>query len=256
MANRPNQIAHDLRQQIRNGTLPAGTQLPAETALATHYRVGRPTLRHALAVLQGEGLLEKRHGLGNFVRDPGHRIAYTNNHNQPPAPDLTVSVTTREHPADEHLAALMDVPPGTLLAEYVYLARQGNQTPHSVVRAYLPHDLAPAKPSEHPSPWADDLHHQLRAAGIPLNHTTERITARPPTEAEAELLQVPTSATVLAIQRTTHATTGRTVEAAYLTLSSAQTEAIYTTRANQSCSTHHPATTANCPGSPAVPQHH
>jgi DNA-binding GntR family transcriptional regulator len=42
--------------------------LPSESALAQQYGVARGTARHALAELEGSGLIESVHGKGRFVR--------------------------------------------------------------------------------------------------------------------------------------------------------------------------------------------
>lgn len=70
MASRRHVIADDLRKQISTGRIKAGERLPSEAQLASHYTVSTPTLRNALAILQGEGLVEKIHGRGNFVCHP------------------------------------------------------------------------------------------------------------------------------------------------------------------------------------------
>ncbi|MFJ5707643.1 winged helix-turn-helix domain-containing protein [Streptomyces sp. NPDC093105] len=69
-------IAEDLRIQITTGHLKPGDRLPSEPKLATHYKVSTPTLRNALALLQTEGLIDKRHGKGNFVRRSLSRLTY------------------------------------------------------------------------------------------------------------------------------------------------------------------------------------
>jgi DNA-binding GntR family transcriptional regulator len=51
------QVADDLRAQISSGTPGPGERLPAETELAEQYGVGRGTIRTALDILEGEGLL-------------------------------------------------------------------------------------------------------------------------------------------------------------------------------------------------------
>lgn len=231
MATRYERIADDLRHQIQSGDLAPGTRLPSETQLAAHYQVGKPTLRHALALLQNQGLLEKRHGIGNFIRHPHPPITYTPHtppHNDPPT---RTRVTRRDLPADAALSALLHLPPGTPVVELTYLTRQ-NDTPHSLARTYLPHSIAGTLTPDTaipPTPWADDIPHRLTTAGIPLTHTTERLTARPATPHEAELLTLPTHTHVLTIQRTTHTTDGPPPTTTTLTLPADRTTALYTT---------------------------
>lgn len=62
------QIANDLRQRIRDGELAPGQQLPAEDRLASEYGVGKDTVREALAVLRGEGLIRTVNRRASFVR--------------------------------------------------------------------------------------------------------------------------------------------------------------------------------------------
>lgn len=58
------QVAQRLRQRIRLGLLPPGERLPPERSLAEQLGVSRVTLRDALGILQGEGLIERRRGAG------------------------------------------------------------------------------------------------------------------------------------------------------------------------------------------------
>jgi DNA-binding GntR family transcriptional regulator len=62
-------VATDLRTMIESGELQPGDALPSESALAERYGVSRGTARHALAELDGAGLVESVHGKGRFVRD-------------------------------------------------------------------------------------------------------------------------------------------------------------------------------------------
>lgn len=62
-------IARDLRSKIHAGELANGMRLSAETALAAEYAVSVPTIRQAMGLLVDEGLVEKQHGRGTFVRN-------------------------------------------------------------------------------------------------------------------------------------------------------------------------------------------
>ncbi len=67
LKQRYEQIADRLATEIRVGTLPEGTRLPAEREVAARMDVGRASVREALAALQVRGLVETRPGAGSFV---------------------------------------------------------------------------------------------------------------------------------------------------------------------------------------------
>lgn len=63
-----------LRDQIAAGIAEQrwkpGEAIPSETELAAIHKVALGTVRHAIDVLVGEGLVERAHGRGTFVRRP------------------------------------------------------------------------------------------------------------------------------------------------------------------------------------------
>jgi GntR family transcriptional regulator len=61
-------LAAALRARILAGEWPPGHALPAETTLAAEHGVALGTLRRALDVLVEQGLVERQHGRGTFVR--------------------------------------------------------------------------------------------------------------------------------------------------------------------------------------------
>jgi GntR family transcriptional regulator len=63
------QIADDLRAAIYAKELPAGAQLPSERELVLRYGTAPQTVRQALNLLKGEGLIIGRPGRGVFVRE-------------------------------------------------------------------------------------------------------------------------------------------------------------------------------------------
>lgn len=62
-------IADALREQIRDGRLQPGAQLPSENQLADTHNASRPTVRRAIAMLRSEGLVLSKQGKGIFVRE-------------------------------------------------------------------------------------------------------------------------------------------------------------------------------------------
>ena len=62
-------LADAIRQRVVAGEWPPGTALPAETSLSAEHGVALGTLRRALELLAEQGLIERRHGKGTFVRD-------------------------------------------------------------------------------------------------------------------------------------------------------------------------------------------
>ena len=65
-----NRIAADLRDQIDAGQLRPHTRLPSERQLSQKCHVARMTVRQALELLEHEGLVYRRAGLGSFVAEP------------------------------------------------------------------------------------------------------------------------------------------------------------------------------------------
>lgn len=65
------QLADILRDAITRGEMEE--RMPSETALVQHFGLGRTTVRHAISVLRGEGLVVTSRGLGTRVRRAGER---------------------------------------------------------------------------------------------------------------------------------------------------------------------------------------
>src|SRR5215813_8731655 len=61
-------VAEQLRDAILDGRFAAGTKLPPERDLAVEFRVNRTSVREAIKVLEGLGLVTVRQGDGATVR--------------------------------------------------------------------------------------------------------------------------------------------------------------------------------------------
>jgi DNA-binding FadR family transcriptional regulator len=74
-------VAEQLRSLVEAGSLQAGDRLPTEEDLAIHFGVSRVTIREALQMLRGLGLVEATPGRGTFISRPDaaarfHDLAY------------------------------------------------------------------------------------------------------------------------------------------------------------------------------------
>lgn len=63
------QIKAFITEQIENGHIRSGDQVPSENVLADQHKVSRMTARRALTELVDEGILMRTQGLGTFVSD-------------------------------------------------------------------------------------------------------------------------------------------------------------------------------------------
>jgi GntR family transcriptional regulator, transcriptional repressor for pyruvate dehydrogenase complex len=60
-------IIEQIQNMILSGQLKTGDKLPPERQLIEMLKVGRPALREALKSLEVVGLIEKKHGQGNYI---------------------------------------------------------------------------------------------------------------------------------------------------------------------------------------------
>jgi GntR family transcriptional regulator len=251
------QIADALRQSIRAGQLEPGERLPAEDKLAQQYRTSVPTLQRALAELAAEGLIDKRHGVGTFVRTPRQRVERNNDRHQwekdrarqPQAErlktgstehdtglevtDLAFRAEYRDAKADEDLAAVFEVPVGTWLLERIYRTNsRGEDVPFALVHSYLVHDVVAVNPDlldATNEPWPGGTQNQLHTIGIELDRIEERITARPPTVEEAKKLGLKKGVSVILLRKICTDINERVVEVLDVVLSGDRTELVFTT---------------------------
>ena len=69
-------IADSLVARIQSGEFGIGSQFPTEFELCAHYAVSRHTARAALALLNGQGLIQRRPGAGTRVTAPAPPMRY------------------------------------------------------------------------------------------------------------------------------------------------------------------------------------
>ncbi|OAR24220.1 transcriptional regulator [Streptomyces sp. ERV7] len=250
-------IADELRQSIRTGELRPGDRLPPETKLAETYKRSVPTIRDALRLLRDEGLIEKQHGRGNFVRRPRTSALRDNARHQwekdraresmderlqtgatehdtgLKVNDLVFFAAYREIKAEKDLAEAFGVPEGTALLERSYRTRYAAESaPFSLVTSYIPRSLIEENPDlldETKEPWPGGTQNQLHTVGIEVDRVEERVTARPPTPEEAEELELPPGTSVLILRKKSIDIDDRVVDVSDVTLPGDRTELLFTT---------------------------
>lgn len=257
MAKAYERIADEIRSSIRAGELRPGDRLPSEAQLAEDHRRSVPTIRDALRVLQDEGLIEKQHGRGTFVRKPRTTVQRTNERHQwekdrarepederlktgstehdtgLTVDDLVFHASYEEVRADKELAEVFGVPDGTPLIQRTYRTRYAAENaPFTLVTSYLVRAYVEANPDlldASNEPWPGGTQSQLHSVGIELDRIEERVTARPPSPEEAEKLELPPGTSVLLLRKTSYDTDGRVVEMSDVTLPGDRTEMVFVT---------------------------
>lgn len=224
-------VADELRQQVQAGRYPPGARLPTMEELRRAYGVSEIVIRHAVSLLRHEGLVETRRGGGTVVRPrpqvrrrameryavdarqaaeaaggaPGQadspRTSFTEDH-AIEWQDYQLTTRYAEAAADEELAALFGVEPGTALLRrsFVFYARG---EPEQISVNFLPLDLVAGTPVSDPAcePWPGGSVAQLAFLGHPVSRVEESVSARMPTESEAQTLRVAQGVPVFAILR-------------------------------------------------------
>ncbi|GII20852.1 GntR family transcriptional regulator [Planosporangium mesophilum] len=259
MAAKYDSIAADLRRRIQTGEWSPGARLPNEEPdLTTEYKVSLNTLRRALDLLVSEGLIDKRQGIGNFVRPARQRTRRTTERYQwekdrvhlpeserratgateqdtglSPA-DLAFAVEYGTEAANVELAEAFGVAAGTRLLRRVYrTGKKGEGAPLGESTSYLLYDMVSANPDllfAENEPWPGGTMHQLSTVGIEIDHIVDEVTARPPTADEIDRLEIPPGVAVIALRKTSVDTTGRVVEVADIVWPGDRTTLVYTTQ--------------------------
>lgn len=109
----------ELRQAITAGTFRRGSQLPTEAELCQMLGVSRTVVREAIRVLEEDGLVARRHGVGTFVRDRpilknlNFNFGITEMIESAGQTSGTSHLAIRTESADKEIAEQLRVAPGT-----------------------------------------------------------------------------------------------------------------------------------------------
>jgi GntR family transcriptional regulator len=136
--------------------------------------------------------------------------------------------------ADVQLAAAFDLPTGTPLLRRIYWTSSRHRSaPFSLGCSHLPYHLVAANPDlldADNEPWPGGTQHQLFTLGIELDRIVDEVRARPPSPAEAELLDLEPGGSVLAVRKTSVDIRDRVVEVADVVFPGDRTELVFSTK--------------------------
>lgn len=229
------EIAENLRVRILNGELQPSDKLASERELAEELDASRMTVRRAIEILEGEGLVTRYPVRGTFVAGIRERILVDKGREvqSVAASELRSSgsfikdmerigrkpqIQFLEQPslvaADAEIAKQLDIEKGTLVLKR-YRLQIADALPYRIIESYYPSDLfgellTTDIGSTPLFAWLQERHH-LRVV-----HAQEILIARLATQNERQLLRISTSAPVVTLDRTVWTDTKRPIEWAHI----------------------------------------
>jgi GntR family transcriptional regulator len=193
-----------LHDEIDRGALAPGDALPTEQTLCDQFGVSRITVRRALADLAEHGYIERRHGVGSFVRQHG------------PADESSAGSSYMEGLRQTQFETEVDVVelgtrrPPLVIAEalatsdellHIVRVRRQRRTgePLLVTDVWLPAELVDTltEPALRQAP----LYELLSAAGVVVDRVRHEITAEIAGPRNAQLLDTAIGSALLRVNR-------------------------------------------------------
>lgn len=152
MANAAARAVEAIRERLAEQTWVAGDRLPSEPTLAEQVGVSRVSIRSALAQLESEGLVSRRHGSGTYVNSV--RPLVRSLHHNVGSDQLISSrghvpgiaqMTWRETVADDEVASRLGMEAGTPVIE-LFRVRTSDGEPVTIEQDWFPMSLLPPEP--------------------------------------------------------------------------------------------------------------
>lgn len=229
------EIAEGLRIKILKGEIQPGTKLASERELSEELGASRMTVRRAIEILEGEGLVARYPVRGTFVEGIRERILVDKGRDiqSVAASELRLSgsflkdmerigrkpqVQFLEQPSlvptDDEIARQLQIEKGTLVLKR-YRLQIADGLPYRIIESYYPSDLFGEllttdignKPL---FSWLQERH------GLRVAHAQEILIARLATQSERQLLHISSSAPIVALDRTVWTETKRPIELAHI----------------------------------------
>lgn len=203
------QMFLSLRDLIFRSRWPAGHPLPTEAALCAEYGVSRATVRRALSDLAGQGLVERRHGLGTFVLQGavsgrrGMNLSYLDELQKVAAETQVQVLRVERSVPSADIAAELKLGENEQAVHAARLRlRNTDAKPLMLIEAWVPARLGakitPALLRKKP------LYEILLAQGVEFGRVIQEITAEAADPPRARLLRTEVGAAMLKVTRVIH----------------------------------------------------
>lgn len=215
--------AASLRQAIREGLYSDTGKLPAEPALSAELGVSRGTVREAVSILEQEGLVFRKQGLGTFVLRAMSGLTNNLNTNFGVTDMIvaagkspgTLRVRMTDILAEEGVAGALDVPAGSPLIK-VERTRTADGKPVAHTTDYLARELLSGYGIDQRSLAAAlegnaSLYATLRQGGIVVQHGVAQISAVAADLALGEQLQVPAETLLFKLDQVDYEANGQPI---------------------------------------------
>lgn len=210
-------LAASLRARITQGEWVPGTALPAEAALAKEHGVALGTLRQALALLVAEGLLERRHGRGTFVRaglggaSMLRFFRFRHGEELHAAPQSRI-LRRQVMLADTETAEALGLPAGASVLALQRLRSVDGQ-PCLLEQIWLPLPLFEPLAASDTTVWDDLLYPMFqRVCGVTIHRAEDQLSFGLLTAEQSALLQLEAGHPCVQVQRRAFDLAGRCVE--------------------------------------------
>jgi GntR family transcriptional regulator len=211
------QLRDQLAAQIRAQVWQPGQPIPSETELSHTYRVAVGTVRRAVETLMAEGLVERTHGKGTFVRKARFDnslfrfFRFESAEGQRLAP-RSVIVSRQTIPAPPQAALSLRLQPRAKVIELLRLRMIGDQ-PVLAENIYLCARRFKALADKEPSEFGDLLYPLYeRECGQIVASAHETLTVETVTAAQARLLGLKENTPVVVIERVAFGSDGEPLE--------------------------------------------
>lgn len=204
-----------LRDEITRGVYAVTGALPNEEALGDRFGVSRITVRRALADLVTLGLVERRHGLGTFVKASPHTARETPNlsfidalHQVATETQVQVLQVERVAPLPD-VAAVLQLAPGEL-ALHAYRLRSVAGVPVMMTEAWVPGFVGKRVTAARLRKRA--LYEVLQEEGVQFGRVVQEFSAQAASPDVARFLKVEIGSPLLKLVRLMHDVEARPVQ--------------------------------------------